>query len=233
MIPQIEENDMGFTSLWSNAKKMECGVLFLNPLFVDDLFFNKLSNVSCTSEQMIDESLKYFKQEHLSPCVYSVNYKELENLLERKGFVHHDTLHVLKRNNVETRKINTIKINHDTASLWSGIFCRAYDCLEWEDNVTTTVANSLHYADYFVDESKSSCVALYEKNNILGLYCLGTLPGRRHGGLGSLLVDFASSEVKSRSLECLILETYGRDNLLKFYSKLGFEQVYEKKVYTI
>ncbi len=233
MISRIEENDLGFTSLWSNAKKMECGTLFLNTLFADDLFFNKLSDVSCISEQMIDESIKYFQKEHLPPCVYSVNYKELENLLERKGFVHHDTLHVLKRNTGENRKISAIKINTDTVSLWTDIFCRAYDCLEWEPDVTKAVENSLQCADYFIDESKSSCVALYEKNDILGLYCLGTITDRRNSGLASLLVDFASNEVKSRSLECLILETYGRDNLLKFYSKLGFEQVYEKKVYTI
>ena len=30
-----------------------------------------------------------------------------------------------------------------------------------------------------------------------------------------------------------MLETYGKDNLLKFYSKLGFDSLYSKKIFTV
>jgi GNAT superfamily N-acetyltransferase len=76
-------------------------------------------------------------------------------------------------------------------------------------------------------------MALCEKNSILGLYCLGTVPDKRRQGFAKSLIDFALSEVKSRGLDFLLLETYGKDNLMNFYSKLGFDTVYEKTVYTI
>jgi GNAT superfamily N-acetyltransferase len=233
MMQKIEENDLGFTGLWSSAKKMNCGTLFLNPALANDVFFNKLSNVTCLDEKMIDESVERLHGINSTPYVYSVNCADLERLLERKGFVYYDTLYALKNNAPQNKKTNAVKIIHDNISLWVDVFCKAYDCLEWANAVAKIIENSIHAVDYFVDESGGSCVALYEKNNVLGLYCLGTMPDKRNKGLASLLVDFALNEVKSRHLESLILETYHRDNLLEFYSKMGFEQVYAKKVFTI
>ena len=67
----------------------------------------------------------------------------------------------------------------------------------------------------------------------MGLYCLGTVPGMRNKGLAASLIDFGINEVNQRNLEFLMLETYEKDNLLDFYTKLGFEKLYQKKVYTI
>lgn len=233
MMHKIEENDLGFTGLWSSAKKMNCGTLFLNPSLANDIFFNKLSNVSCLDEKMIDKSIEHLHHINSTPYVYSVNYAELEQLLERKGFAYFDTLHALKNSSSSNKKTNAIKITRENISLWVDVFCKAYDCPEWANAVAKIIENSLHDVDYFVDESGGSCMALYAKNSVLGLYCLGTIPSKRNKGLASLLVDFALNEVKSRNLESLILETYQKDNLLEFYSKMGFEKVYAKKVYTI
>jgi hypothetical protein len=233
MIQQIESNDEGFTGIWSRAIKLECGIIFLNPKLEDDPFFNKLSSVTCISEKMIDESIVQFKKNHSMPYVYSLNYPEFENMLKRKGFVYHDTQHVLKNRRLPSKIPTVTKITPDKISLWTGIFCKAYDCPKWTDTVNTILKNSISSVEYFVDESKSSCMALYEKNSILGLYCLGTIPDRRRHGYAASLVDFALHEANSRNLGFLILESYARDNLTKFYSQLGFEQVYNKIIYTI
>ena len=230
---KMESNDTGFTTLWSNTIQLECGTLFLNPKLADDLFFNKLTNITCTSEKMIAESLELFRKNNSLPYIYSLNYPELEEYLESKGFVYHDMLHVLKKNIFPSKKGNAIKIVRDTISLWAKIFCDAYDCPTWVEPVSLILNNSISSVEYYVDESNSSCMALYEKNSILGLYCLGTIPSQRKKGSASSLIDFASHEVKSRNLEFLMLETYERDNLLQFYSNLGFESVYQKKIFTI
>ena len=233
MIQKIESNDSCFTKLWSNATKLECGTLFLNPELSDDLFFNKLTNVTCTSEKMIAESVKLFRKNNLVPYVYSVNYAELDVLLKSKGFVYHDTQHVLKKRTMPSKKPIATRITVDVIPLWVDIFCDAYDCHEWKKPLSSILKNSLSVAEYYVDESHSSCMVLYEKDSILGLYCLGTIPSRRKQGSASSLIDFALHEVHSRNLEFLMLETYERDNLLQFYSKLGFESVYQKTIYTI
>jgi GNAT superfamily N-acetyltransferase len=231
MIQKIESNDIGFTGMWSNAIKLDYGILFINQNLSDDIFFDKLAGITCVNEGMIDKAMEYFQKNNSMPCVYSLNNPELDYLLEKKGFRRYDVQHVLKRIQSAT-KTNAMKITHDDIDLWTEIFCHAYDCLDWKDTVISILKNTLDSIDYIVDESGSSCMALYEKNSILGLYCLGTVPSKRHNGTAASLIDFASYYANSKNLT-LILETYEKDNLLEFYSKLGFEKVYHKIVYTI
>src|SRR5438445_129657 len=132
MIPTIEENVLGFTGLWGKRIQLECGTLFINQELPNDIFFDKLTKITCTSEKMLDEA-----------------------------------------------------------------------------------------------------VSLFQKNLVLVLYCLGTVPETRNHGLASSLIDFALHEVSQRKLEFLMLETYEKDNLLDFYVKLGFEKLYRKSIYTI
>ena len=233
MIQNTESNDSGFTMLWSNPTQMECGTLFLNPKLADDIFFNKLTNVTCTSEKMITTSIERFQKNHSRPYIYSLNYPELEGWLKSKGFVYFDTQHVLKKRTIPPKKPSVIKITTDTISLWAGIFCEAYDCKEWAEHVDSILKNTLSLAEYYVDPSHSSCMVLYEKNSILGLYCLGTIPSRRKQGSASSMIDFALHEVHTRGLRFLMLETYEQDNLSKFYLNLGFENIYSKKIFTI
>ena len=233
MMPKIESNDVGFTGLWSNGVKLDCGMLFLNPKLADDLFFNKLSCVTCLDEKMMETSMEKFRQNNSKPYIYSSNYPEFESMLEKKGFTYHDTQHVLKNNTFPQKKPSVIKITSNDIDTWTGIFCDAYDCHDWSQTVSSILEKSLSSVDYFIDESHSSCVALYETESVLGLYCLGTVPSKRNHGTASLLIDFALYEANSRHLEFLMLETYEKDNLLKFYSKLGFQKVYHKTVYTI
>jgi len=233
MISKIESNDMGFTGAWSDTTKFDCGTLCANPRLADDIFFNKLTGVTCMSEDMVDKSIEYFRKNNLVPCIYSTNYPEFDDLLEKKGFSHYDIQYVLKKRTVSTKKTSAIKITHDSIDVWTRIFCKAYDCPSWSEHVSSILEQSLSSVGYFVDESGSSCMALYEKDSVLGLYCLGTITDKRNHGTAASLIDFASNEVNSKNLEFLMLETYGKDNLLEFYSKLGFEQVYFKTVYTI
>jgi len=230
---KIESNDEGFTGIWSKGIKLECGTLFLNQKLSDDLFFNKLTHLTCISEKMLDQSMTQFKKNHSRPYVYSLNYPELDDHLKRKGFFHYDTQHVLKNETLPSKKPSLVRISSDDISLWTQVFCDSYDCQEWTESVNSILKNSMSSIEYFVDESHSSCMALYEKSSILGLYCLGTKPHMRKQGIAASMIDFALHEVHSRNLDFLILETFERDNLVNFYSKLGFEQAYQKKIYAI
>lgn len=233
MIQKVEENDLGFTSIWSKPKQLECGILFINQQLPDDIFFDKLTNITCTSEKMLDDAVSLFRKYNTKPFVYSLDYAELESLFSKKGFVHYDTQHALVKKATSSTKPKVRKISHDDSMLWARTFCQAYDCQEWLDAVDGIVKNSLTLVEYILDESASSCMALYQKNSIMGLYCLGTVPGMRSKGLATSLIDFAIHEVNQKNLEFLMLETYEKDNLLAFYTKLGFEKLYQKKIYTI
>ncbi len=233
MISDVEENDLGFTNIWSKSVQLECGILFVNPQLPDDIFFDKLTNVTCANERMLDDSLLLFRQNNTKPFVYSLEHPALESLLSRKGFVHYDTQHVLVNKTKSSTKPKIRKISNDDSVLWTKTFCQAYDCQEWLESVNEIVKNSHNSVEYVLDESANSCMALYQKNSIMGLYCLGTIPSMRNKGLAASLINFAIHEVNQKKLELLMLETYERDNLLDFYAKLGFEKLYQKKVYTI
>lgn len=235
MIDKIESNDLGFTAIWSKETTLECGTLFMNANLPDDLFFDKLTNITCLSEKMIDETIDVFHKNNMRPFVYVLNNSPLEEFLLQKNFTFYDTQHVLKKQSIsdmETSYVHHIEKNDSV--LWAEIFCKSYDCYDWIDEVSEIVRGSISQVEYLVDaEHNASCVALYEKNSILGLYCLGTLPEKRKKGIAKLLINHALNKVKVKNLDFLILETYQRDNLLGFYSKLGFEKLYEKKIYTI
>ncbi|TLX92884.1 MAG: GNAT family N-acetyltransferase [Thaumarchaeota archaeon] len=233
MIPTIEENDLGFTDLWCKRIQLECGTVFINQELPNDIFFDKLTKITCTSEKMLNEAASLFHKYGMRPFVYCLDYPELEDLLRRKNFILYDIQHVLVKKTLPVTKPEVHKISQGDSMLWAKIFCQAYDCPEWLYVVDGIVKNSLKSADYIVDESNSSCMALYQKNLVMGLYCLGTVPARRNQGFASSLIDFALQEVGQRKLEFLMLETYEKDNLLDFYVKLGFEKLYQKSIYTI
>lgn len=233
MISKVEEVDSAFSEIWASKKKMECGDLFLNTRLLDDVFFNKLANVTCISESMINEVIQEFKKINSRVFVYSLNYPEFENFLLQRGFNYYDTQYVLKKEKIYSTKKELEKILPANSMIWSEIFCHAYDCIDWLETVNSIVKNSTSKIGYYVDETHGSCMALLERNSILGLYCLGTMPEKRKQGLASSLIDFAMWKVNDEKLDFLMLEVYQKDKLLEFYKKLGFKILYEKKVYTI
>jgi GNAT superfamily N-acetyltransferase len=235
MIDKIESNDLGFTAIWSKTTQLECGTLSMNTNLPDDLFFDKLTNITCLSEKMIDETIDVFHKNNMRPFVYTLNNPSLEEFLLKRNFKFYDTQHVLKKQTASDMETSSVHhIEKKDLFLWADVFCKSYDCYDWIDEVNNIVRGSLSQVEYLVDaEHNASCVALYEKNSILGLYCLGTLPEKRKKGLAKLLINHALNKVKIKNLDFLMLETYQRDELLGFYSKLGFEKLYEKKIYTI
>lgn len=234
MISKIEENEFGFTSIWSKMTKLECGLFFANPNLPNDLFFDKLTSITCLSEKMIDEALVLFKKNKTQSFVYVLDNQKLGELLLKKNFRLYDTHHILKKSvSSEVKRDSVHHITRKDSLLWTEVFCKSYDCLDWTEEVNSIVRNSVSDVEYLVDSDyNASCVALYEKNSILGLYCLGTVPEYRKKGFAKSLINYALNQVLRKNLDFLMLETYARDNLLEFYSNLGFEQIYEKKVYT-
>ena len=232
LVSRSEAVDLAFTGFWSNSLDLKCGTLFYNQNLPDDIFFNKLTKLTCLDDKTLDESLCVFEKHHTRPYIYILNNPEFEKKL-KQNFKFYDTQHVLTKIPESVTATQARKISHDESLLWSEIFCSAYDCHDWLASVDAIVKKSSNSIEYYIDKSYSSCVALYESNSMLGLYCLGTVPNMRKKGFAASLVEFALNQTKLRNLEFLMLETYGRDHLLDFYFKLGFKEIYQKNIYTI
>ena len=74
----------------------------------------------------------------------------------------------------------------------------------------------------------AGCVALYAKNGMTGLYCLGIVSKMRRKGIAaSILKDAIALS------ENLFLQTLGSEQLLGLYEKAGFAVAYTKEIYVI
>src|SRR5574337_508337 len=229
LISRLEAIDLAFTGLWSNSVNLGYGTFFFNQDLPNDIFFDKLANIASLDDKKLNDSLELFEKYQTMPYIYTLNRPDLEEKLIEKKFRLYDIQHVLtKIPDTHTKKSLARLILPDESMLWSKTFCSAYDCKDWIVPVDKIVKRSIKSIDYYTDESMSSCVALHESNDMLGLYCLGTVPEMRKKGHAVSLIDFATEEVKRRNLEFLMLETYQRDNLLDFYFNQGFKEIYHK-----
>lgn len=182
LISRLEAIDLAFTGYWSKFITLRCGSFYFNQDLPNDVFFNKMTNISCIDDETLRESLLLFKKNHTIPYFYVLNRPDLEEKLLKKNFRIYDSQHVLIKapNNGEAQQ--ALKISSKDAANWSKIFCDAYDCNDWLNSVVALVQNSSDFIEYYVDKSMSSCVALCEAKSMLGLYCLGTVPEMRHKG---------------------------------------------------
>lgn len=231
LIQRAEDLDLAFTAMWSRSVKMECGTFFFNDDMPNDVFFDKFVGIGCLDEKTIADSLSLFERHRTVPYFYLLEREDLETVLARKGFRAFDTQHVLVKDPSKSRQ-EAARISKDGVRQWAETFCSAYDCMDWMGAVMNAVESTASDVEYYLDDSKSACMALYEKNSILGLYCLGTIPSMRKRGLAASLVDFAAGQAERRRLEALMLETYQRDGLVGYYKTLGFREICAKKIYT-
>src|SRR6476646_8977387 len=129
MIDKIESNDHGFTAIWSKATQLECGTLFMNTNLPDDLFFDKLTNITCMNENMIDNTIDVFHKNNMHPFVYVLNNPSLEEFLLKENFKFYDTQHVLKKRSMSDMDTSYVHhIEKKDSVLWAEIFCKSYDC---------------------------------------------------------------------------------------------------------
>ncbi|VVC05114.1 Uncharacterised protein [uncultured archaeon] len=78
VISEIEENDLEFTTLWSQKVNLNYGTIFFNSELPSDVFFNKLTNITCPSDSLLDEALLLFHKYEITPFVYTLQDSKLE-----------------------------------------------------------------------------------------------------------------------------------------------------------
>lgn len=77
----------------------------------------------------------------------------------------------------------------------------------------------------------AGCSAMYRtKGNIVGAYCIGTVPNFRKRGVGATMVR-QMQQIAEKERRQLILQTLASDSVEGFYLKLGFKQAYVKDVF--
>jgi GNAT superfamily N-acetyltransferase len=244
-IENLDGNESSFCYLWSRAhQKIDCVEIFTNDKLGDDYFFNRLNiRYPCNNVDEILNSIKSKPTTDINTYYIHLicNTKNSINLnlpkfgtMKILGF-DFDNNYVLK----VTKKIEIEQVYNHNLEEWIDIFCKSFDSLGIKDEVTSII--SKHYrkltllvARYNLDQRTYpvGCCLLFEKNNNIGLYCLGTVLDFRNKGVARQLIGSAIKIAKDNDYNTLVMQTLTEEKYDEFYKKLGFRTIYKKKLFT-
>jgi hypothetical protein len=243
----MEDNESTFCALWAKHIRVnDCADLFINRKLDGDYFFNRLDNVICQDVvSVIDQSVNIFLKKRLDCYVYIHNGdKQLEYSLLKKGFIFVDTMNVLKYKSKDIKfeegKILVTKIDIDLLPSWIDVFCEAFNVCHWRSEVEKIFR--LHFNElilllsYIDNNSKTTpagCIALFNRFNLMGIYCLGTVSSFRGRGVAKEMIKSASKVSLQYGTDYLFLQSFSKEGFTKLYKKIGFELLYKKKVYAL
>jgi ribosomal protein S18 acetylase RimI-like enzyme len=130
-------------------------------------------------------------------------------------------------------------VDRNSLNLWIDVFCRSFDSLNIKNEVRTIVSKqfkklTLLVAHYYLDQVKypAGCCLLFEKEESIGLYCLGTTHDFRRKGVARELISNAVKMAKNIDYNSMIVQTLTKEGYEEFYKRLGFRTIYKKMVYT-
>lgn len=244
-IEDIDDNESSFCFLWSSTnRKIDCVELFSNPNLGDDYFFNRLNiKTRCNN---ISNTLNFIKSN------YSYDLKTFyihlvcnkENPVAKLNIPKFGTMKTLNldvaqsimhgNKHVEINVADKILLND-----WIDVFCKSFDSMQIKNEVTSII--SQHYekltlliAHYYIDKLRypAGCCLLFEKNERIGLYCLGTIHQFRKKGVARELISNAAKMAKNNGYDSIILQTLTKERFEDFYKRLGFKTIYKKMLYT-
>ena len=240
----IDDNESSFCYLWSRAyQKKDCLELFSNDKLGDDYFFNRLNiRYPCNDIAEILNSIKGKRTSDINTYYIHLicDTKNSFNLsLPKFG-----TMKILGFD-VDNYVMNTIKdieieeVDKNNLEEWIDIFCDSFDSLGIKNEVTSIISKhyrklTLFVARYNLNQGTypAGCCLLFEKNNNIGLYCLGTIQHFRRKGVARQLIENAIKIAKDNDYNTLVMQTLTEEKYDEFYRKLGFRTIYEKKLYT-
>ncbi|MFQ5970080.1 MAG: GNAT family N-acetyltransferase [Nitrososphaerales archaeon] len=235
----MEDNENGFVALWSDRVQLDCAVLYANSVMFDDPFFNRVTDIDCKAfDAVLQSAEREFAKREVKPFLHCLSNDRLKVELRKRGFVIHDTMSVLLYEGQYKLKyapsISIQETSRDRLDVWFDLFCQSFSTENWREEITGRVRNSLEKMQLYIaydSNSPAGCVALFKKQTFLGLYCLGTVAQYRGKGIATALISKSVDIARENNLK-LFLQTFKADDLISYYIKRGFTQIYTKVVYT-
>ncbi len=215
--------------MWTQRIRSGCSTALLNSKLEGDYFFNRASVSGCPNPAAAAAQVaKVFWQRGLDCYLH-----DTDDSLAGKGLVQIDTMHVLKAGKAgRAGRTVVMQVDRSLLPVWIDVFCGSFAAPEWRKEVERVMDANFERLGLLLsyrDKVPAGCAALYSKNGITGLYCLGTVSQLRGKGLAN---DTLATAVR-QSDNNLFLQTLGSEELLHFYRKAGFVVAYTKKIYVL
>ncbi len=221
----LEDNEWSFCSLWADRLRVDdCADALVNVRLAGDYFFNRARTEGCpdkTGGRVAAEFWNrgmdchlYFSSEGNHRVVDKMYTLWLKNCKA-------------KQDSLDVRVIERAQI-----PVWVKTFCNAFD-VSWEDEVRRIMDASFGQLDLlvcYINGMPAGSAALFRKNNVTGLYCLGTAPEFRGKGVAKSLIRKAADIASKHGSDFLFVQSLESEGSLAFYQKAGFEVVYQKAI---
>lgn len=221
----MEDNEWSFCSMWAERLRPGCGRALANGRLEGDYFFNRAEVSGCPDPVAAARKIaKIFWWKGMDCYLY-----DRDGALAGKGLAQIDTMHVLTAGPGTPGKTEVVRAGRSLLPAWIDVFCRSFVVPHWKTEVERVMDANLQRLELLLSYRggvPAGCAALYSKNGVTGLYCLGTVSQLRGRGL-------AMDMLKSAMSKNLFLQTLGSERLLPFYEKAGFAVAYTKKIYII
>jgi GNAT superfamily N-acetyltransferase len=250
------ENETFFDRLFCDVNTGSGFSIYYNSYFSDDPIFNHaFLSQSILNSEKYDTSVLVNSLEKIASKTSSLqipatlyleriwrNVSSIEKDAIDFGFVITEQIHILTKKisspqSAENPKIS-VSLTRDV-DLWNNAFVKSFSIPEsWISELTSRLGLLLGNANAYLIVAKeegfreaSGCLlAVVNPPDIMGVYCVGTVPERRSRGVARAMMNRSEVLGLERNCKTMVLQTLASDGVTPMYLKMGFETAMERDV---
>lgn len=238
---QLELNELDWWSRWANVQLYGADSYLMHSTSFPEFFFNRAVLMGCDVElSTIDQIEKGFSGFALEPFfLVPESCAVLVGDLNSRGYLVLDRMSVLvlgSPNVLTEQKAVITWVEPGGEEGWARVYSQSFYGDDSQIRGVTNVVKSAvgsHESSFLeatVDGRLAGALALHRTKNVLGVYCVGTLPEFRGRGVAGTLLGQAArtGAAEGRSV---VLQTFLSDGVEGFYLARGYARRYIKAVF--
>lgn len=247
---KLLSNERSFDRLFCDVVAFDGFDLYYNETFFEDPVFNHvvLNSQYLESKKSEDELYDLFSKikaeassKEVPATIFAENFWERTVDLERAaidfGYFLSGRMKILSKEVKAKPPESTIEV-YETRDirLWNEVFMRAYSIGEgWRKELLRRERMFPENTRLFLarepgSESPSGCILVHAEEEIVGIYCVGTVPERRHRGIAAAMLSKVETLSYQEGKRNLTLQTIESDGVTPMYLKLGYLLEFDRDV---
>jgi predicted GNAT family acetyltransferase len=237
-VRDLELNEVGWWSHWGDVKWFNNNAWVLTSEHFPEQFFNRGGFIECGSSRDVEEMEKLFTERNLAPCFFvRESCAQILTHMKRAGYAEMDGMAVMtpRRPGLKEsgEEIQVSAVAGTALRDWVRVYLLSfYGDLSLMKPVSEIVGSvgdqpEVTFLIGTIEGEAAGALALYRTKNLLGVYCVGTLPEFRKKGVAATILCRAKNTAIAEHRR-MVLQTILSDGYTGFYTARGFDTLYVK-----
>ena len=241
---KYELNEIEWWAHWVEVTWLTQKTYMMQSPNFNEAFFNRAGFIAAEADwpEIIPKMEFVFEHRNLRPCVYLPVTDDFSTLGERlvaRGYRITDRMSVmeLRKPSFQVNPEISVEVTRPPdAKKWCEVYLRSfYGDLQLLSPTLEVVRKSMEsrnvsFVSALHERSIVGTLAMYKSREIVGIFCVGTMPSFRKMGVANTVMRFAS-DISKEMGATMILQTMLSDNVERLYLKMGLVASYRKEVY--